>query len=97
MAQLPAVKLFERQAQAVNPIFELTAENIQAVVAICQHAAALRECAGVDNGLTETTADKRLLDQARTHLGDDRYATAWDAGQRYSIQEAMRDWLGAAL
>ncbi len=74
-----------------------TQGGLEQMIRLFGASAALRERAGVDNGLAESTADKRLLDQARLCLGNECYATAWDAGQRYSIQEALDDGLGATL
>jgi len=82
-------------AAALDGVAGLVVANGQAERAarLFGAADALREAAGVPLPENERADHDRYLATARRELGDEAFASAWDAGQRLSLEEAIDEAL----
>lgn len=91
LAQSEAIQLFVERARAVNPDFELTADNAPAIAQICQQLdgipLALELAAGRARAMTPEQIAARLDDRFRLLTGGSRTALP-----RQQTLKALIDW-----
>jgi predicted ATPase/DNA-binding XRE family transcriptional regulator len=84
LSHYPAVQLFVQRAQAVQPTFKLTHENISAIVAICQQLDGLPLAIELATARIKTLTPQAMLQQLNRRL-------EWlTRGSRDSMKQTLR-------